>query len=86
MSWNCRGLGNPRIVHELSHLIQDKRPSIIFIMETKILKEHMERISSRIGSYHFFAISSMGRGVELAILWFEQVDLVLLISLVTMYM
>ena len=35
LSWNCRGLGNQRAVDVLSHLVREKAPKILFLMETK---------------------------------------------------
>ena len=36
LSWNCRGLGNPRTVQVLRDLVLSKRPYFIFLMETLI--------------------------------------------------
>ena len=35
MSWNCWGLGNQRAVDVLSHLVREKAPKILFLMEIK---------------------------------------------------
>ncbi|GLT62551.1 hypothetical protein SLA2020_351810 [Shorea laevis] len=34
LSWNCRGLGNSRTVRNLCQMVEDKRPTILFLMET----------------------------------------------------
>ncbi|XP_040987704.1 uncharacterized protein LOC121235426 [Juglans microcarpa x Juglans regia] len=35
LSWNCRGLGNRWTVQDLCHLVEDKLPNVVFLMETK---------------------------------------------------
>ncbi|TVU06561.1 hypothetical protein EJB05_49782, partial [Eragrostis curvula] len=35
MSWNCRGLGLPRTVQELTTLVRAKSPKLVFICETR---------------------------------------------------
>ena len=35
LSWNYRGLGNQHAVNVLSHLMREKAPKILFLMETK---------------------------------------------------
>lgn len=35
LSWNCRGLGNPRSVRDLHLLVKEKRPNLLFLMEQK---------------------------------------------------
>ena len=32
--WNCRGLGNPRIVKELGEYFRAKDPTVVFLAET----------------------------------------------------
>uniref|UniRef100_A0A803QED6 Reverse transcriptase domain-containing protein n=1 Tax=Cannabis sativa TaxID=3483 RepID=A0A803QED6_CANSA len=36
ISWNSRGLGNPRAVRHLKLLVKEQSPSVLFIMETKL--------------------------------------------------
>lgn len=33
--WNVRGLGNPRAFQELKRLMADKKPSLLFLCETR---------------------------------------------------
>jgi hypothetical protein len=49
LSWNCRGLGNPWAVRELCHLVKTKKPTLLFLMETKSRKNKMEGIRIKIG-------------------------------------
>ncbi|GLT62153.1 hypothetical protein SLA2020_348110 [Shorea laevis] len=41
LSWNCRGLGNPQTVRNLRLLVEDKRPTVLFLMETKLQRIKM---------------------------------------------
>ena len=47
LSWNCRGLGNLQIEAELAALVSSKDPKIIFLMETKVDREVIVRISRK---------------------------------------
>lgn len=35
LSWNVRGLGNPRILYSLRNLVRVKAPDLVFLPETK---------------------------------------------------
>jgi NADPH-dependent 2,4-dienoyl-CoA reductase/sulfur reductase-like enzyme len=50
LSWNCCGLGNPRVVRDLCQVIKEKKPNIMFLMETKCRKVIMEMIRISWGS------------------------------------
>ena len=47
LSWNCRGLGNPQIEEDLATLVSKKDPKMVFLMETKVEKNTMERIGRK---------------------------------------
>ena len=44
ISWNCRGLGNPRTIKALQKVIQREEPILVFLMETKLNKEKIEKV------------------------------------------
>ena len=44
ISWNCRGLGNPRTVKVLQKVIQCEEPILVFLMETKLNKDTVEKV------------------------------------------
>lgn len=67
--WNCRGLGNHRTIHDLSLLVQEKQPKLVFLMEIKIDAIRMEIIKRRIGFEGCIAINSLGSRGGLALLW-----------------
>jgi len=55
LSWNCRGLGNPQTEAELADLVGKKDPKMFFLMETKVDKEVIERISRKM-QYKIFLL------------------------------
>ena len=69
LGWNYRGLGNPRLVHELRELVQRWKPKIVFLKETKMKKYRMEREKFKIGLLNGLIVPSVGRSGGLAMLW-----------------
>jgi exonuclease III len=69
LSWNCRGLGNPRTVRDLCHMVKEKRPEVVFLMETKCRNAKMERVRVRIGFEGLFVVEPIGKSGGLAMLW-----------------
>jgi exonuclease III len=69
LSWNCRGLGNPQTVRDLYRLVKEKRPSLVFLMETKLQAKRLEYIRVRMGFDSAFVVDSVGRSGGLVLLW-----------------
>ncbi|VFQ64830.1 unnamed protein product [Cuscuta campestris] len=69
LSWNCRGLGNPRTVREVVDLVSSKKPDFVFLMETKVNREHAERLRIKIEFEGLFYVDRTGLGGGLALLW-----------------
>lgn len=74
LSWNCRGLGNPATIRVLMDLVQAKKPSIIFLMETFSNKNKLEPIKIKLGFQGLFVVGSMGHSGGLALLWKEGTE------------
>jgi exonuclease III len=72
ISWNCRGLGNLRSVRELCRLVKQKKPILVFLMETKLRKEKMENVRCKLGFSSMFVVDSVGRSGGLALFWGEE--------------
>ena len=72
LSWNCRGLGNPRIVRELMDLVSIKQPKMIFLMEIKVERSHVERVKEKIKFEGLFTVDSVRGSGGLALLWKEK--------------
>ncbi|KAL4606913.1 hypothetical protein ACB092_09G138000 [Castanea dentata] len=75
LSWNCRGLGNPRSVRALLDLVRHWNPKIVFLMETKLRQSRMERIKNRIGLDNGLIVPSVGRSGGIALLWKREISL-----------
>jgi exonuclease III len=75
LSWNCQGLGNPGAVRDLCQLMKEKKPKILFLMETKCRKDRMEVLRVKIGFEGMFVVDPVGRSGGLALCWKDK-DLV----------
>ena len=75
ISWNCRGLGNPRLVRAPYDLMRHWNPKIVFLMETKLKMNCMERIRNRIGFANGLIVPSVGRSGGIAFLWTREINL-----------
>ena len=75
LSWNCRGLGNQTVVDVLSHLVREKAPNVLFLMETKQSMAEMRRIQANLPYRCMVDIPSVHRRGGLALLWMADVDL-----------
>ena len=74
LGWNCRGLGNPRLVRALHDLVRQWAPKIVFLSETKLRTKRMERIRDRIGFANGLFVPSHGRSGGLALMWTRETD------------
>ncbi|XP_074336020.1 uncharacterized protein LOC141673185 [Apium graveolens] len=63
--WNCRGLANPRTVRFLNELNKTYRPSAVFLSETLVKKNKVEKVSKILG----FAVDPQGHGGGVALIW-----------------
>ena len=48
ISWNCCGTGNPQTVDKLVTLVSKKDPKMVFLMETKVDREVIEKVRWKI--------------------------------------
>lgn len=78
LSWNSRGLGNPRTVNELHLLVKERTPSVIFLSETKGNRCKMEKVRNKLGMEQSFVVDSMGKSGGLAMFWKTEVNAQLL--------
>lgn len=77
LCWNCRGLGNPRTVCALIHLIKEKSQSLVFLSETKLLSSQMEGFKRKLGFKYGIFVDRIGLAGGLALLWREDIDVIL---------
>ena len=72
LSWNCRGGGNSRTVHELATICQSHSPNLVFLCETRQKAEKMRRIRDRLGLKGFCGVDTEGMSGGLALFWHES--------------
>ena len=77
LSWNCRGLGNPRAVHALQRLISSQDPTVVFLCETKSNSRHMEHLRFKLNFDYCFSVDSRGSSGGLCVLWKDEIKLCL---------
>lgn len=75
--WNCQGLGNPMTVKALRKLVRAEDPSLVFLMETKLMTKQMERVKIKLGFDCGIFVDRVGRSGGLAFLWRKSVDVTL---------
>jgi hypothetical protein len=61
-SWNCRGLGQLVIVHELIALVRAKSLSMVFLMETQRSASRAMNLKWRLGLKNSVGVDSLGQG------------------------
>ena len=73
LSWNCQGLRNLCAVTVLSHLVREKAPHVLFLMETKQIVEEMKKIKADLRYDGMLAVPCVRRVGGLAMLWKSEV-------------
>lgn len=58
LSWNCRGLGNPRAIQFLMGLVGQKKPCFVFLCETRCNNVRVEVLRKLLGFEGAFAVDS----------------------------
>ncbi len=67
--WNCRGLGNPQTVHELTIMVRKKDPLVLFLSETKLDVSRLEVLRCQWKFGGKFVVPSRGQSGGLALFW-----------------
>ena len=68
LSWNCWGLGNHRRVRELSELMKEKGPKLVFQMKTQKKRSYLERLWCYLNFDNMFIVPRKNRSGGLALL------------------
>lgn len=74
LSWNCRGLGNPRAVRALGDLIKSFKPNMLFLIETLSEEVRIKKLCQKFGFENHWAVSCRGRSGGLALCWDRSVQ------------
>ena len=75
LCWNCRGIRNPRTVYTLRDHVRRWTPYLVFLVETKVKQNRMEKIKFSLGFSNGLIVPSRGRSGGLALLWSTEVNL-----------
>ncbi|KAA3485548.1 reverse transcriptase [Gossypium australe] len=73
--WNVRGLGNPRAIRRLRHLIKQHNPQFIFLMETKLSKQRMSKARRSCGFIYGIDVDAEGSRGGLCLAWKPSMDI-----------
>jgi exonuclease III len=60
LSWNYRGLGNPRAIWDLRLLVKEKQPNLLFLMETRAKNKKLQAIRCSLGFEGMFSVDPVG--------------------------
>ena len=74
VSWNYRGIGNPRKVLTICELNNFRKPDLFFLIETKSNSIKIELLRCKLGLEDAFSVDSMGCSEGLAFLWWKAAN------------
>jgi exonuclease III len=69
ISWNCQELETPRIIRDLSRLVKEKKPTLVFLMETKFCQKKLKESRCKLGYHGLFMVDCIWRSGVLMLLW-----------------
>ncbi|GMI66653.1 hypothetical protein HRI_000334600 [Hibiscus trionum] len=72
--WNVRGLGMPRTVRRLQHMLRDINPSVVLLIETKLRSAQMAQVRRRCGFINGIDVDAVGRSGGLSMGWKNNCD------------
>ncbi|KAH9734317.1 reverse transcriptase domain-containing protein [Citrus sinensis] len=74
LSWNVRGLGNPRAFQALRKILQLHGAQLVFLCETKVSTMQMNVIASKLSFENCLAVNGNRRGCGIAMLWKSDIE------------
>ncbi|XP_022752251.1 uncharacterized protein LOC111300973 [Durio zibethinus] len=72
-AWNYCGFGNPQAVRDLRDMLRREDPHAVFISETKLHENKLDRIKRKCGMRSCFGVSAEGRSGGLMMMWREDI-------------
>ncbi|KAH1047687.1 hypothetical protein J1N35_038471 [Gossypium stocksii] len=77
LSWNVRGLGQPRTVRRLKNKLRQIRPQILFLMEIKVTSRRTEVIRRQCGFINGIDVEAIGTRGGLSLGWKQGLNVIL---------
>jgi hypothetical protein len=74
VAWNCRGLGNLRVIPKIKFLVWYYKPDILFLCETIVEVNKIEEFRYHLGYDSCFAPVRSSRGRGFALFWRNTVN------------
>jgi hypothetical protein len=56
-------------------MVNEKKPNLVFLMETKLCQKKMEIIRIKLGFHNMFVVDCVGKNGGLALLWESDYDI-----------
>ncbi|XP_042983207.1 uncharacterized protein LOC122312617 [Carya illinoinensis] len=75
LSWNARGLGNPRGIRTLCDLVQREALDVLFLQETRLKAHEFEVCKFKLGFVNCLVVDCVGRKGGPAMLWGRELSL-----------
>ena len=75
--WNCRGLGSSLAVRNLTNVVKEKDPLLVFLFETKVGVGRIKGIQNKLNFTQGMVVPSDGRSGGLALIWKEGTEVCL---------
>ena len=75
LSWNSRGLGQPRTVQVLVCLVHTYKPKLVFLTETRQNNKYVRNLKWRLGLRHCITQPGIGKGAGIALFYDENVEI-----------
>lgn len=74
LCWNVWGLGNPRILRALCHIVHCNYPNLVFLMETKCHNKLERKVKSIVNYDCCLSVPRVGNSGGLMLLWNNNLD------------
>ncbi|XP_028761010.1 uncharacterized protein LOC114719664 [Neltuma alba] len=78
LCWNCQGLGSPLTGRNLRFLYNKHRPTLVFLMETRVKMDKVERWRRRLDFQNKVYVEPIRIGGGLAVWWNDDIQLQLI--------
>ena len=80
LAWNCRGACRSPTIRAISELIRESCPDLVFLSETKLKSDGIDKIKTKLNFFDSYCVDAMGKAGGLALFWRMGVDLEVVFS------